>query len=154
MTVVVSIPGREPLMLIHLVLDVNGTLSDRGVLIDGVSERIERLGTALDVVLASADTFGGVDELGVELGVEVVVVAEGADKAALVDRLGATSVVAIGNGANDAPMLERAALGIAVVGPEGASTRALAASDVVCRSVLEALDLLLDPRRLVATLRS
>ena len=72
----------------------------------------------------------------------------------IVDRLGAAGCVAIGNGANDVPMLERAALGIAVIGPEGASGRALAAADVVCRSVVEALDLLLDPRLLVATLRS
>jgi soluble P-type ATPase len=153
-TVVVPIPGREPLTLTHLVLDVNGTLSDRGVLIDGVAERIERLRGRLEVLIASADTFGGVDELAAGLGVDVLVVADGAEKAALIDRLGAATSVAIGNGANDVPMLERAALGIAVIGPEGASGRALAAADVVCRSTLEALDLLLDPTRLVATLRA
>jgi soluble P-type ATPase len=153
-TVVVPIPGREPLTLTHLVLDVNGTLSDRGVLIDGVAERIERLRGRLEVLIASADTFGGVDELAAGLGVDVLVVADGAEKAALIDRLGAATSVAIGNGANDVPMLKRAALGIAVIGPEGASGRALAAADVVCRSTLEALDLLLDPTRLVATLRA
>lgn len=40
-----------------------------------------------------------------------------------------------------------------IVGPEGASPLALAAADVVSCSVVEALDLLLDPRRLLATLR-
>jgi soluble P-type ATPase len=153
-SIVVAIPGRSPLALTHLVLDVNGTLSDRGVLVDGVADRIGRLRTQLEVMIASADTFGGAADLAARLGVDVLVVADGGEKAALVDWLGAPSCVAIGNGANDVPMLERATLGIAVVGPEGASGRALAAADVVCRSVVEALDLLLDPRLLIATLRS
>ena len=59
----------------------------------------------------------------------------------------------IGNGANDVLVLEGAALGIAVIGPEGASSAALRAADVVCASIVDALDLLLEPRALTATLR-
>jgi len=62
-------------------------------------------------------------------------------------------VVAIGNGANDAAMLQEAALGIAVLGPEGLAAEALLAADVVVASIEDALDLLLRPHRLVATLR-
>ena len=61
--------------------------------------------------------------------------------------------VVIGNGANDALVLEAAALGIVVLGPEGASSRALRAADIVCSAVTDALDLLLDPTALAATLR-
>jgi soluble P-type ATPase len=50
-------------------------------------------------------------------------------------------------------MLRAATLGIAVIGPEGAAGPTLVAADVVCRSVLDALDLLLDERALAATLR-
>lgn len=50
-------------------------------------------------------------------------------------------------------MLRAARLGIAVIGPEGAASGAIMAADLVCRSVTEALDLLLDERLLVATLR-
>jgi soluble P-type ATPase len=50
-------------------------------------------------------------------------------------------------------MLAAAALGIAVVGPEGAAGAAVRAADVVCASIVDALDLLLDERLLVATLR-
>lgn len=67
---------------------------------------------------------------------------------------GAQRCAAIGNRTNDVAMLSAAALGIAVIGPEGASTAALAAADVVCRSILDALDLLLDDRVIVATLRA
>jgi soluble P-type ATPase len=51
-------------------------------------------------------------------------------------------------------MLERSALGICVIGDEGAAREAIDASDVIARDIESALDLLLQPRRLVATLRS
>jgi len=151
--IVVQVPGRPAIELEHLVLDVNGTLTAGGALVEGVEERIGALSGSLAVTIASADTFGTVAGLAERLGVESLVVRDGAEKAKLVERLGPARCAAIGNGANDAPMLERAALGIAVAGPEGASARALAAADVVCASAVDALDLLLDPRRLVATLR-
>jgi soluble P-type ATPase len=154
MSLEVEIPGRATLELRHLLLDQNGTLSDRGSLIDGVAQRIARLRGRLDVHLLSADTFGTLDVLQRELDVEASRVADGAEKRHLVHALGPAACVAIGNGNNDVAMLEAAALGIAVIGPEGASPRALVAADVACRSVLEALELLLDVRLLVATLRS
>ena len=60
----------------------------------------------------------------------------------------------VGNGANDVLVLEAAALGVAVIGAEGASSAAMRSADVVCTSVHDALDLLLDHRTLVATLRA
>jgi soluble P-type ATPase len=51
-------------------------------------------------------------------------------------------------------MLRVAALGIAVVQAEGASTEALAAADLVVPCVSDALDLFLNPRRLTASLRA
>jgi soluble P-type ATPase len=49
-------------------------------------------------------------------------------------------------------MLREAALGVAVLGPEGLAVRALAAADVVVASI-DALVLLRSPKRLIATLR-
>lgn len=43
-------------------------------------------------------------------------------------------------------MLDDAALAIAVIGPEGLSSSALAMADVLARSITDALDPLLDPR--------
>ena len=50
-------------------------------------------------------------------------------------------------------MLETARLGIAVLGPEGASAGAATAADILVGNILAGLDLLLDTRRLVATVR-
>jgi len=74
-------------------------------------------------------------------------------KRAYAQGLGALGCVCVGNGANDAWMLRAAAVGIAVIGPEGAAVSALQAADIVVVSITHALDLLLNPLRLVATLR-
>ena len=47
-------------------------------------------------------------------------------------------------------MLRAAALGIALVQQEGGSTEALANADLVSTSIIDALNLLHDPKRLVA----
>jgi len=136
------------------VLDVNGTLADRGALIGGVAERLARLGGIVQLHLLSADTFGTLGEIATSVGARATIVASGDDKRRLLAELGEDRCAAIGNGANDALMLEAAALGIAVIGPEGAAGAALRAADVACRSILDALDLLLDERALRATLRA
>ena len=143
----VEIPGSGSLELDHLLLDQNGTLSDRGELIAGVGER-------LVTHILTADTFGTLGQLAAELGAEGHRVGTGEDKLSFLEDLGAHRCAAIGNGRNDIAMLRGAALGIAVIGPEGASSEAVAAADVVCQSVLDALGLLLDERVLVATLRA
>jgi soluble P-type ATPase len=83
-----------------------------------------------------------------------IVPGEEADqKRSLVAQLGPVQTVAIGNGANDARMLAAAGLGIAVLGPEALATTALQAADLVVGRNEDALDLLLWPQRLIATLR-
>ena len=67
--------------------------------------------------------------------------------------MGGDSVIAIGNGRNDVPMMGRAGLGIAVIGPEGGSGELLRVADVVVRDIRDASDLVTNPLRLKATLR-
>lgn len=148
-----DIPGSKPLRLDYLVLDVNGTLTNRGMLIDGVEDRVRRLREALELRLLSADTFGTLDAIGERLQVETERISSGEEKRDRVERLGAERCAAIGNGANDEAMLKVARLGIAVVGREGAGAATLRAADVVCGSIVDALDLLLDERALASTLR-
>jgi P-type E1-E2 ATPase len=148
-----DIPGSGPLRVDYLVLDVNGTLTDRATLIQGVEERIGRLREAVEIRLLSADTFGNLDATAERLGLRAGRVSRGEEKRAYVERLGAERCAAIGNGANDEPMLTVARLGIAVIGREGASPATLRAVDVVCGSIVDALDLLLNPDALASTLR-
>ncbi|MBI2297231.1 MAG: HAD hydrolase family protein [Betaproteobacteria bacterium] len=153
----VAIPGYRTLALEHLVLDYNGTLACDGELVQGVSRRLSRLARDLRIHVITADTFGKARSALTRMPCQLEVLpAEGQDQAKLVyvQRLGCERVVAIGNGRNDRLMLEAAALGIAVVQREGAAAEALRAADIVCHSILDALDLLVHPLRLTATLRS
>jgi soluble P-type ATPase len=140
----------------RLVLDFTGTLAEDGALIPGVADRLHRLAEVIDITVITADTFGSARGALEGVPVEIRIIADGREKARLVESMakGAEgSVVAIGNGRNDIPMMAVAGLGIAVIGPEGAASGLLSAAQVVCRDINDALDLLLHPLRLKATLR-
>ena len=64
------------------------------------------------------------------------------------------SIVALGNGRNDRLMLKVEALGIALVQREGGAVETATSADLLSTSVNDALDLLLHPNRLIASLRS
>ena len=63
-------------------------------------------------------------------------------------------VIAVGNGNNDWRMLKAARLGIAVSTGEGCAVATMLHADIQAGGILEALDLLLHPQRLRATLRT
>jgi soluble P-type ATPase len=153
MALTFEIPGGGTLAIEHLLLDINGTLTDRGDLLPAVGKRIGRLRRSAGVHLLSADTFGTLDGLARSLGVEGVRISTGPEKQGFARQLGSGSCAAIGNGRNDTEMLAEVALGIAVLGPEGLSRAALTVADVICPSIQSALDLLVDPQALAATLR-
>jgi soluble P-type ATPase len=152
----VAIPGFGQLHLTTLVCDYNGTLARDGVLLDHVRTRLPRIAEKLRVHVVTGDTFGTVhNELrGIPCEIGVMPPEDQAEaKVKLITRLGAQNIVAIGNGRNDRLMLAAVALGIGVVGDEGMAGEAQQASDVVVRHIVDAFELLLEPRRLVATLR-
>jgi len=153
---IIDIPGRGRSEIAHLVFDLNGTLALDGVVPDVVMERVRVLNEVVRVHAITADTFGTAGRLR-DSGVEIQVLAPGDQiqaKAVLVRALGASQTIAIGNGNNDEGMLREAALGIAIVGREGAALQALLAADVVVTRIEDALDLLINPKRLMATLRT
>ena len=152
----INLPGAQPLRLSHLILDYNGTLAADGSLLPGVAERLKILAKHLEIHIVTADTFGSVRNQVAHLPVQLAVIPpekQAQAKAAYLEKLGPANSVAIGNGRNDALMLKEAALGIAVMQTEGAATAALLAADVVTSEIVDALDLLLHPDRLKATLR-
>ena len=153
----IAIPGDGNLRLTSLVLDYNGTLACGGKLLDGVAERLIALSRSLSIYVITADTFGTVQAAlkGLPCTTRVLPhVGQNHAKMAFVAQLGRAATACIGNGRNDRLMLQAAALGIAVIGPEGAALDAIQAADIVAPNIEAALDLLLNPLRLVATLRS
>jgi soluble P-type ATPase len=152
----IAIPGFMTYRLQNLVLDVNGTIAQDGKLIDGALELLNALRGKIDLHLITADTHGRQDALDRMLRLTAARIPPGDQAKAKLDyveQLGAATVVAIGNGANDSAMLDRAALGILVIGPEGAAVETLLKAKVVAPDIRAALELLIYPQRLMATLR-
>jgi len=153
----INIPGFCHLQLAHLVLDYNGTLAIDGHLIPQVGKKLTKLSHDLHIHVLTADTFGLAKTglAGLPLDLTIAPPEDQAEtKRAFVIDLGAEQVVAIGNGRNDGPMLKAAALGIALVQLEGGAVETLVSANIVSISILDALDLLSHPQRLVATLRA
>jgi P-type E1-E2 ATPase len=152
----IDIPGFGTLELRDLVCDFNGTLALDGALQDAVRTRLPRLRDRLRLYVVTGDTFGTAHAELEGVACEVVVLpseGQAEAKASFIAELGAHHVVAIGNGRNDRLMLESSALGIGVCGGEGVSAEAIAASDIVVNDIGAALDLLLETKRLIASLR-
>jgi P-type E1-E2 ATPase len=151
-----DIPGRGTLRLGHLVMDVNGTIAKDGRLLDKVAKPLAVLRDRVTIHLLTADTYGRQDNIDLMLGLRATRITageEGRQKAEYVQRLGAETVMAVGQGANDAEMLRVAAVGVAVLGDEGLAVAALHSADLVMGSIYDALSLLEYPTRLIATLR-
>ena len=152
----IQIPGREELVLNHLVLDYNGTIAEDGNIIEGIRPRLAELSKDLSIYVITADTHGTAARKceGLPLQVLTFPTTEvGKIKAENVQKM-TGGVVTIGNGFNDIQMSDAADLSICVIGKEGCCGALLAHTDVVVTSIEDALDLLLKTGRIRATLRT
>lgn len=151
-----DIPGFGLIELEHFVTDFSGTLSEDGKVLPGVIEKLNELSKQLNIHVLTSDTFGRAQQ---ELkGVNCILhILEGeghtVQKEKYVSALRENRVAALGNGNNDAGMLRAARLGIIVCLKEGCSIEALNASRILVKSPVDAIDLFLYPKRLIATLR-
>ncbi len=153
----IDIPGAKELNLTKLVLDFNGTLALDGNILSGVKEIIALLSNNLEIHVLTSDTFGTVQRQCTTLPVHVKILETNkhvTEKADYIYQLGKEQVVAIGNGANDLLMLQEAALSILVIGSEGSSVKSLQAADIVVNNISDAFALLINPQRVIATLRA
>jgi soluble P-type ATPase len=153
----IEIPGNKSLRLADLILDYNGTIAVDGKIMDGVKELLEVLSRSVVIHILTADTFGSVRNqlAGIACQLSIIPLEDQVQaKVEYLRQLGCEGAVCIGNGRNDVLMLKEAALGIAVIQSEGGCAEAVLAADVLTTSVLDALDLLIHPLRLTATLRS
>ena len=152
----IDIPDFRNLEINHVVMDYNGTLAVNGNLIEAVPQRLIALSKLVDLHVVTADTFGRAKEQLEGLPVTLEILPPGRQatvKAAYVKNLNVKHTITIGNGRNDRLFVETAALGIGVILREGIAVETLEAADLICTSITDALDLLLNPKRLVATLR-
>jgi soluble P-type ATPase len=149
----IDIPQRGVIELRYAVFDVNGTLAVDGTAIAGTSERLKTLSEHLSIHLVSSGTHGNLATLEQTLGFPIHEIQRGDEKMRYVQNLGPANVIAFGNGVNDANMLRLATVGVVVITPEGTAVKTMQGADIIAYGPINAIDLLLKPNRLIATLR-
>lgn len=154
--ITIEIPGYRTLCLQNLLLDYNGTIALDGEIPEPVREQLRRLSEEVDIYVLTADTHGTAAQICADLPVTIRTFPTGSamqENHRILRELGEDSCAAMGNGRNDLLMCRDAALSVAVIGPEGAHGRLLSDADVCVTSINDGLDLLLKPKRLIASLR-
>lgn len=153
----ITIPGFGGTCIAHAVFDYNGTIARDGRLINGVRQGITEFSNQLTFHVITADTFGFVKRELRDLPVVLTVIPKGEQdqkKLDYINALGPRETLAVGNGANDCLMLEKARIGIAVLGEEGLAVSSLTAADLAVKNILDVFGLLRVPERLIASLRT
>jgi soluble P-type ATPase len=152
----IEIPGWGNLEIENVVFDLNGTLAVDGALIPGVKEKMDLLSEKVRIYILTADIHGSAEKILQGVKAEWIRVT-GEDskrgKREFLQTLRPEATVAVGNGSNDQFILKESALGIAVLGKEGLSLAAMKHADLVVKEISDAINLLLKPKRLIATLR-
>ena len=151
-----DIPGWGSVDIENIVIDLNGTIATDGRVPLKVKEKINSLSDQVKIYILTADTQGTANEEILGMNAKLIKIPEEDSKQGKIDflkTLNLEGTVAIGNGSNDQLILKEAALGIAILGDEGVSVSAIKSADIVVRNIQNALDLLLKPKRLIATLR-
>lgn len=152
-------PGK--ISIKRIVTDYTRTLSCGGELTPGVKGRLRRLRKLVEIHVVTSDSFGtAAKELSViPLDPHILATREhDEEKRQYVSAHEPQLIAAFGNGRNDALMLkavkDAGGLAIAVDNGEGCAVEAVQNAHILIVGIVNALDLLLEPTRCKATLRT
>ena len=157
----IDIPGVGALEIERVVTDYTGTHAFGGRLTDAVRSRLTRLADLVEIHVLTSDTFGTAraELAGLPVTVQLLTGAgHDEQKAAYAMTLDPRHLAAFGNGQNDRLLLktvkEAGGLAVAVDNGEGCAVETLLNASIFIRGSENALDLLLEPNRVKATLRT
>lgn len=154
--ITLEIPGFGKNEFEYLVLDYNGTIAIDGEPIPKAVQLLNEISNQLEIHIVTADTFKSIKEFSKILPYQIHILPTDEQKrlkADFVEVLGSERTIAIGNGVNDSKMLKVAKLGILVIEKEGAAIDTLINADLVFFSIIDALESILKPKRIIASLR-
>jgi soluble P-type ATPase len=148
-------PGRNPLEIEFILLNFEGTLATDRRVHPKAKDKLNLLAKRSRVYILAKGEQEATGEILKKVKAEVIYLTEGEasqGKLDLLRQVGAARTVAIGNGVDDAAMIEEAGLGICIIGQEGTSAEVVRKADVVFTDILDAFDFLLKPMRHKAAL--
>ena len=140
----------------YLLFDYNGTLAVDGKLIKNVAENLIEFSKQFEIYIITSDTNGSAVKNLQNLPVTLKILTSDnhiKEKEQFLKSIGASKIIAIGNGNNDSLMLKAARIGVCILQNEGASSKALFNSDFILKDINDFFDMLRNSKRLIATLR-
>lgn len=155
----IDIPGFGARQIRVVVSDYTGTHACGGGIVPEVQAKLRELAALVDLHIVTADSFGTAEKELSGIVVPYLLRSERQDeeKAGYVRQFELGGVVALGNGNNDRLMLaavkDGGGIAIAVDNGEGCAMDAMLNANLFVTGAGRAIDLLLDPVRLKATLR-
>jgi P-type E1-E2 ATPase len=138
----------------NIVLDFNGTIAKDGKLKEKIPNYLKTLSKNFEIYIITSDTHGSAAAQLKDLPVKLKILTSKnhtKEKAEFVKEI--KNCFAVGNGNNDSLMLKEATIGVCVIQEEGAASKSIINADIVTKSIYDAFELLLNPKRLTATLR-
>jgi len=148
-------PGQGNLEIEFILIDFEGTLASDRRVHPKAKDKINLLSKRTKIYILAKEEKECVEEALKKVKAEIIYLMEGKSSRQKLDvllQLGATRTVAIGNGMDDAPMIEEAGFSICVMSKEGTFSEVMKKANVVFMNILDALDFLLKPLRQKATL--
>lgn len=153
----VNIPGITEASIKNVVFDMNGTLGEDGTIKPSVKKLLNELSKLVDIYVITSDTFGSAQESVKGINTKLIIIeGEGSadKKKEAVYKLGYSETVVIGNGYNDHAMFKQGLIGIGIIGSEGLAVKAALHCDIIVVKIEDAINLLLNPKKIIATLRN
>jgi len=148
------IPNIGEIEIKNIVLDYNGTIAKDGRVKNSVKKYLNELSNEFDIYVITADTHGSAAKNLKDTNVKLKILTTSnhtKEKEEFVKNL--EGVFAVGNGSNDSLMLKIADIGVCVIEDEGASVKSIINADIVCKNIEDAFELVINPKRIIATLR-
>lgn len=151
---IIEIPRGETIEINTIVLDLNGTLSVNGVVLNETKALIEKLKKLkYRIVLISGDIRGNAKQISEELKIELFLGTTSIDKAKQMKQFNKETTASIGNARIDIGTFENSKLSISTLQSEGIHTGILKYVDIVVPSIEDALKLFINTKSLAGTLR-
>lgn len=158
MAIDIKVPWGEKYIIKNVVFDLNGTLANNGEIAGTTEELLKELAKHARIYIITADTHNTAESLKKKIGefTEIIVLQSDEhdlEKARFVHTLGFRETVTLGNGGNDLKMVQEGILSFGIMAGEGIYAPLLSKVDIVVHNIDHAIDMLINPMKIVATLR-
>lgn len=149
-----KVPHQEEFEIDTIVLDLNGTLSVHGKIPKNIKQKIDKLKQqGFKIILFTGDQRGTAHKLCGNLGIDYKITKTAKEKEKEMLKLNGKKCAAIGNARIDIGTFKHAKLSIMTLQAEGIHVGAIKFVDIIVPSIIDALDLFLNPDSLCATLK-